>query len=455
MRKKKLEEKQLYHGTDSSNDSNSGILKSIIITIVIVVLYRLGSCLPVPGVPYQSIESLIGSGTGFSATMSLLNLFAGGSLKYISLFSLSIMPYITATIVMQILTYVVPSLHQLQEEGQAGSIKINQYARYMTLGLSVLNAIGYFFMFKSIGVTFTGSTAPEWMLILMFIGSLVGGSMLLMYMGEKISDTNLFQGASVLILVNVLSSVPTSLYETITSSSNGTQIAIITLIFVLLLVPFLVLMEMGQRRIPLIYGRQKSVDSEFAEKTTYLPIKAMSQGVVPVIFASVVVYLPLQLSVFFPDNTVLQNIASSLSTGPISWSVQAILIILISWGYSIVAMKPDDIADNLAKQAAFISNPRLNPGTETAEYIQSVLLRVVMPASIILAAIAIVPNIVFAQTSNQLLQTFSGTSLLIIIGTVVQCIMAVDSQKTMTAYEGGKFNRRKRRAVFGEAEATK
>lgn len=444
-----------HDGSDSRNDSGTGIAKSIAFTLVIVALYRIGSCLPVPGVPYQSITSLFGDGGGgLTATMSLLNMFAGGSLRYISLFSLSIMPYITATIIMQIMAYAVPSLHDLQEEGEAGANKINQYARYITLGLSVLNAIGYFFLFKSYGVTFVGADAPEWMLDAMFILSLVGGSMLLMYMGEKISDTNLFQGASVLILVNVLSSVPTAFYETVTTSADGVRMTVITLLAVLLLIPFLVIMEMGQRQIPIIYGRQRAVGTEFAKKTTYLPLKAMAQGVVPVIFASAITYIPLQLSVFFPDSTTLQNVASNLSSGPVSWAVQAVLIILFSFFYAIVAMRPDDMADNLAKQAAFVSNPRLRPGKETADYIRHVLYRIVMPASIVLAAIAIIPNIVLQSTSNPLLRSFGGTSLLIIVGTVVQCIMAVNSQRSMTAYEGGRFRRHKKRAVFGENAVT-
>lgn len=444
-----------YDGSDSTNDSGTGIAKSVIITLVIVALYRIGSCLPVPGVPYKSITELFSSGgSGLTATMSLLNMFAGGSLRYISLFSLSIMPYITATIIMQILTYAVPQLHEMQQEGEHGASKINQYARYMTLGLSLLNAIGYFFLFKSYGVTFANAAAPEWMLNLMFIMSLVGGSMLLMYMGEKITDTNLFQGASILILVNVLSSVPTAFYETVTQSSDGVRITVITLIAVLLLTPFLVVMEMGQRRIPITYGRQLGVESKFAKQSTYLPLKAMPQGVVPVIFASALVYIPLQLSMFFPKNTVLQTIATNMSSGPISWTVQAALIFLFSFFYAIIAMNPDDLAENLAKQGAFISTPRKRPGTETADYIKHVIYRIVMPASIVLAAVAIIPNIIMQSTGNQLLQAFGGTSLLIIIGTVVQCIMAVDSQRTMTAYEGGKFRRHKRHAVFGESAVT-
>lgn len=451
----------LFHKKSKSKGDTVGkndvsIAQSLFVTIAIVILYRLGSCLPVPGVPYTSMVDLVGtsSDTALGSAMTLLNMFAGGSLRYISLFSLSIMPYITATIIMQLMTYASPSLHALQRQGESGANRINQYARYLTLGLSLLNAIGYFFMFKSRGVTFANAAAPELMLDAMFILSLVGGSILLMYMGEKITDTKLFQGASILIFVNVIASVPTAFYNSVVNTTDGWKTTLIIVIAILLMVPFLVLMEMGQRRIPITYARQQAVGTRFARQTTYLPLKAMAQGVVPIIFASAFTYVPVQVAVFFPNNTTLTSIANTLSSGPVNWAVQAVLIILFSFGYAYVAMRPDDISDNLAKSGAFISSPLVPQGQETAKYIKKVLYRIIMPASVILAALAIVPNILLQNTSNALLRSFGGTSLLIIIGVICQCIMAVDSQKTMGAYAGGNFKRRKRRAVFGESAVT-
>lgn len=448
----------LFHKTNggTAGSGDASIMRSLCVTIAIVILYRLGSCLPVPGVPYTSMVDLVGtsSDTPLGSAMGLLNMFAGGSLRYISLFSLSIMPYITATIIMQLMTYASPSLHALQRQGEAGTNRINQYARYLTLGLSALNAIGYLFMFKSRGVTFTNVAAPEPMLDAMFVLSLVGGSILLMYMGEKITDTKLFQGASILIFVNVIASVPTAFYNSVVNTIDGWKTTIIVIAAILLMVPFLVLMEMGQRRIPITYARQQAVGTRFARQTTYLPLKAMAQGVVPIIFASAFTYVPVQIAVFFPGNAMLTNIANTISSGPVNWVVQAVLIVLFSFGYAYVAMRPDDISDNLAKSGAFISNPLVPQGQETALYIKRVLYRIIMPASVILAALAIVPNILLQNTGNVLLRSFGGTSLLIIIGVICQCIMSVDSQRTMGAYAGGNFKRRKRHAVFGEGVVT-
>lgn len=446
--------KKAERNVESQNDIS--IAKSLFITLVIVALYRLGSALPVPCIPYQSLVDMYGSsisnGTALGATMSVLNVFAGGSLKYIGLFSLSIMPYITATIIMQVMGMSVPKLHDLQREGETGMNKINQYARYLTLGLSLLNAIGYFFLFRTqLGISFATAAAPEWMMIAMFILSLVGGSMLLMYMGEKITDTRLFQGASVLICVNIMASIPTAFYESVMNTADGARTTAIIVIALLLMVPFLILMEMGQRRIPITYARQKAVDTKFSRQTTYLPIKAMAQGVVPIIFASAFIYVPVQLSLFFPDNEVLGTISQNLSSGWVSWVVQTVLIILFSFFYVIVEMRPDNISDGLAKSGAFVSDPRIPQGPETTDYIRHVTYRIVMPASIILAALAVVPNILLQSVNNPMLSTFGGTSLLIVIGVICQCIMAIDSQKTMDAYANGRFKRRKRRATFGES----
>lgn len=427
------------------------LMGSIGITLLIIVLYRLGSELPVPGVPYGSVVDMLDSnGNGaLASTMSVLNMFSGGSLKYISLFSLSIMPYITATIIMQILGFASPTLHKLQQQGEAGANRINQYARYLTVGLSLLNAIGYFFLFKAYGVSFAASEAPEWMLSLMFIASLIGGSLLLMYLGEKITDTQIFNGASILICVNVISSVPTAFYNSVTGTTDAANITAIVLAAIVVMVPFLVLMELGQRRIPITYARQQSVGGKFAKQTTYMPLKALAQGVVPIIFASAFTYIPLQIAVFFPDNTTLTNIASALSSGWVSWTVQAVLIVAFSFFYSLIVMRPDDTADNLAKSGAFISNPKVAPGHDTASYIKAVLIRITVPSSIILAALAIIPNILMTNTSNALLRSFGGTSLLIMIGVICQSLSAIDSQVTMSSYEGTTFKRHKRKAVFG------
>lgn len=434
------------------------LLKKIFLTLVIVLLYRIGSHLPVPGVPFNTLLDMggtsLGTGGFASGAMSLLNMFSGGALSYISLFSLSIMPYITATIVFQILAWAIPSLHKLQQEGESGANKINQYARYLTVALSILNAIGYYFLFRSMGVTFANAAAPEWLLSVMFCASLVGGSMLLMYMGEKITDTQIFNGASILIFVNVLSSVPTAFYNSVVGTNDGWKLTAIVCAVIVVLVPFLVLLELGQRRIPITYARQQAVGTEFAAETTYLPLKANAQGVIPIIFASAFTYLPAQIAVFFPNVSWLQTVGSALSSGWVNWVTTGVLILIFSIAYGLIAMNPEDTADNLAKSGAFIVKPRIAPGEETVAYIRKTLIHIVIPTAVVLVVMAVVPNILLTSTGNTLLQAFGGTSLLIMIGVLCQSLAAIDSQLTMSSYDGSEktgFKRRKRKAVFGGA----
>ena len=410
----------------------------ILFTIAMLILYRIGAHVPVPGVPFQgmvnlyelSTDSSVGSGT-----VALLNLFSGGALAYVSVFSLGIMPYITATIILQLLESVIPSLHELSREGETGQTKITQYARYLTLGLSLLNSIGYLFLFESFGISFEGADAPEWMFDVMVVGSLTVGAMLIMWIGELITQRGIGNGMSLIIFANILSGLPTSIYESVSSGDwMDILITVIVLVVMVLIIPLLVYLERGQRRIPVQYAKRVVGRRIMGGQSTYLPIKVNTAGVVPIIFASSILYLPAEIAVFFPNVTWLQNVANACSSGWISWILNVVLIVFFAYFYTSMVFNPDETADTLKKQGGFI--PGVRPGKATAAYIKNALNKITLPSAICMALIAIIPSIVFYFTDNTLIQSFSGTSVLILVGVVLDTLDKIDGQLKMYDYEG-------------------
>lgn len=407
----------------------------ILFTIAMLVVYRIGAHVPVPGIPFQGMLGLFQSAgdSVASGAMALLNLFSGGALSYVSVFSLGIMPYITGSIILQMLQSVVPSLHALAREGEVGQTKITQYTRYLTLGLAIVNAIGYLFLFKSFGISFSGAGAPEIIFDIMIVGTLTAGAMLIMWIGELITQRGIGNGMSLIIFANIMAGLPQAIF----SSVEGTAGAITTVvIFVIILcvIPLIVFIERGQRRIPVQYAKRVVGRRIMGGQSTYLPIKVNTAGVIPIIFASALLYFPAQIAVFFPNIGWIQTVANAMSTGWINWILNVLLIVFFAYFYTSMVFNPDDTADNLKKQGGFI--PGVRPGKATANYIKNALNKITLPSAIFLAIIAIVPSIVFSFTGNQLIQAFGGTSVLIMVGVVLDTISKVESQLKMYDYDG-------------------
>lgn len=407
----------------------------ILFTIAMLVVYRIGAHVPVPGIPFQGMLGLFQSAgdSVASGAMALLNLFSGGALSYVSVFSLGIMPYITGLIILQMLQSVVPSLHALAREGEVGQTKITQYTRYLTLGLAIVNAIGYLFLFKSFGISFSGAGAPEIIFDIMIVGTLTAGAMLIMWIGELITQRGIGNGMSLIIFANIMAGLPQAIF----SSVEGTAGAITTVvIFVIILcvIPLIVFIERGQRRIPVQYAKRVVGRRIMGGQSTYLPIKVNTAGVIPIIFASALLYFPAQIAVFFPNIGWIQTVANAMSTGWINWILNVLLIVFFAYFYTSMVFNPDDTADNLKKQGGFI--PGVRPGKATANYIKNALNKITLPSAIFLAIIAIVPSIVFSFTGNQLIQAFGGTSVLIMVGVVLDTISKVESQLKMYDYDG-------------------
>ena len=408
----------------------------IIFTIAMLVLYRLGAHIPVPGIPFQGITGLFSNTdtSVASGAMALLNLFSGGALAYVSVFSLGIMPYITSSIILQMLQAVVPSLHELAREGEVGQTKITQYSRYLTLALAILNSIGYLFLFKSFGISFTGADAPEIIFDIVIVGTLVAGAMLIMWMGELITQRGIGNGMSLIIFANIMAGLPQSIYSSVENGSNGIVMTAIICVVILIVIPLIVYIERGQRRIPVQYAKRVVGRRMMGGQSTYLPIKVNTAGVIPIIFASALLYFPAQIAVFFPGITWIQVVAGALSSGWLNWVLNVVLIVFFAYFYTSMVFNPEDTADNLQKQGGFI--PGVRPGRATAAFIKNALSKITLPSAIFLAVIAIVPSIVFSFTGNTLIRAFGGTSILIMVGVVLDTIAKVESQMKMYDYDG-------------------
>ncbi len=408
----------------------------ILFTIAMLVLYRIGAHVPVPGIPFQGMAGLLGA-TGdsvASGAMALLNLFSGGALSYVSVFSLGIMPYITSSIILQMLQSVVPSLNALAREGEVGQRKITQYTRYLTLGLGLLNSIGYLFLFKSFGITFTGAGAPEIIFDIMIVGTLLAGAMLIMWIGELITQRGIGNGMSLIIFANIMAGLPQAIFSSVSGDVMSIVITAVIFLVIFLVIPLIVFIERGQRRIPVQYAKRVVGRRIMGGQSTYLPIKVNTAGVVPIIFASAILYLPAQLAVFFPGVGWVQAAASVLASGWLNWVLNVVLIVFFAYFYTSMVFNPQETADNLKKQGGFI--PGVRPGKATADYIKNALNKITLPSAIFMALIAIVPSIVFSFTGNQLIQAFGGTSVLIMVGVVLDTISKVESQLKMYDYDG-------------------
>ena len=408
----------------------------ILFTIAMLVVYRLGAHVPVPGIPVQGMLGLFQSAgdSVASGAMALLNLFSGGALSYVSVFSLGIMPYITSSIIMQMLQTVVPSLHELAREGEVGQTKITQYSRYLTLGLAVLNSIGYLFLFKSFGISFNGAGAPEIIFDIMIVGTLTAGAMLIMWIGELITQRGIGNGMSLIIFANIMAGLPQAIFSSVEGGNTGIITTVVIMAIILCVIPLIVFIERGQRRIPVQYAKRVVGRRIMGGQSTYLPIKVNTAGVIPIIFASALLYFPAQLAVFFPNVGWVQAVANALSSGWINWILNVVLIVFFAYFYTSMVFNPDETADNLKKQGGFI--PGVRPGKATAHYIKNALNKITLPSAIFLACIAIVPSIVFSFTGNALIQAFGGTSVLIMVGVVLDTIAKVESQLKMYDYEG-------------------
>ena len=407
----------------------------ILLTVGILVLYRIGAYIPVPGVPFKDMLGTYQASSSANGALAVLNLFSGGALSRVSVFCLGIMPYITSQIIMQMLQAVVPSLGTLAREGEAGQRKVTQYTRYLTVGLALLNSVGYLFLFKSssFGMDFSQTGIPEALMDAVVVLTMLAGAILIMWMGEVITQRGIGNGMSLIIFANIMAGLPTSIIQSLQTSSNGIILTVLVVVVILAVVPFIVFIERGQRRIPVQYAKRVVGRRIMGGQATYLPIKVNTAGVIPIIFASAILYFPAQLAVFFPTVGWMTAFANAVSTGWLNWVLSVGLIVAFAYFYTSMVFNPDETADTLRKQGGFI--PGVRPGAATAAHIKNVLNHITLPGSLFLAIIAVVPSILFTFTSNSLIQAFGGTSILIMVGVALDTISQLESQLKTTNYE--------------------
>lgn len=410
--------------------------KKILFTLGILALYRFGAYLPVPGIPFrQFVEAFANSGSGVS--MSMLDLFTGGALSHFSVFSLGIMPYITASIIMQLMQGVIPTVGRWAKDGETGRRKITQVTRYMTMGLGLINAVGYLLLFQSpaYGVRFS-SDVPYALTSIIVVFTLVAGTAFIMWMGELITQRGIGNGMSLIIFVSIVSRVPSAIFSSITHSTTmqqGIAITILIVAVVCVCIPLIIYVERAQRRIPVNYAKRMQGRRMMGGQSTYIPFKVNAAGVIPIIFASCLIYFPAQIAALFNVGW-LTSFANMISTGIVNWVLTLFLIVFFAYFYTSMVFNPVDTSDNLKKQGGFI--PGIRPGFATETYLRNVLRRVTLPGGIFIALIAIVPSILFYFTNNQLIQAFGGTSILIMIGVALDTMTKMESQLKMHNYEG-------------------
>ena len=408
--------------------------KKILFTLAILALYRFGAYVPVPGIPFHEFATAF-QDTGVAMTM--LDLFTGGALSNFSVFSLGIMPYITASIIMQLMQGVIPAVGRWAREGDTGRRKITQVTRYLTLGLGLINAVGYLLLFKSpaYGVQFS-TEVPEALTNIIIVFTLVAGTAFIMWMGELITQRGIGNGMSLIIFVSIVSRVPSAIFSSATLTNDlGTGIAltIVILAVVLVCIPLIIFVERAQRRIPVNYAKRVQGRKMMGGQSTYIPLKVNAAGVIPIIFASCIIYFPAQLAAIFNVDW-LTTFANWCSTGWLNWLLTVALIVFFAYFYTSMVFNPEETADNIRKQGGFI--PGVRPGTATVQYIKNVINRVTLPGGIFIALIAVLPTIIFYFTNNQLIQAFGGTSILIMIGVALDTMSKVESQLKMYNYEG-------------------
>ncbi len=421
----------------------------VLFTFFVIALYRFGAYLPVPGVDLQQVKTLTDQAQQ-GGVLAFLQLFSGGALTRFSLFALGIMPYITSSIIMQILAVVIPKLEQWQEQGAVGQRKITQWTRYLTIAIAVMQATGLAFVFHNGGGGFgrvqntTGlDLIPAFDIwhVLLIVLTLTTGTALLMWLGELVTQKGIGNGMSLLIFASVVSTLP-SQGSAIKASAGWVGVVITLVIFYALLIA-IVFVEQGQRRIPVQFAKRVVGKRMYGGQSTYIPLKVNQSGVIPIIFASSVLYLPQLLAVVLPTDkdwaVSVQKWVNDYLVNPTSiiyMLVFSVLIILFAYFYTAITFDPAKQADTIRKQGGFI--PGIRPGPQTEKYLAKILSRITLPGALFLAIIALVPSIVLTKVLEGGGQgvSFSGISILIAVGVALETMKQIDSQLMMRNYEG-------------------
>ncbi|NPV54047.1 MAG: preprotein translocase subunit SecY [Firmicutes bacterium] len=396
----------------------------LIYTALLLAVFRIGAYIPVPGVNAAKLVETFGEGGLFS----LLDMFAGGALKKFTVFAMGVNPYITASIIIQLLTIVVPSLERLAKEGVDGRKKIAQYTRYGTVVLGVIQALGITMAIRGAVET------PGFLPIALIVTTLTAGTVFLMWLGELISEHGIGNGISLIIFAGIVARVPAYAHMTVLTIGKGGINPFNVILFLILAVASVVgviWIQEGQRRVPVQYAKRVVGRRMYGGQTTHIPLRVNQAGVIPVIFASSVLAFPMTIAQFVPRFDFLRNWVAS---GSLSYIIAyAVLVVFFTYFYTAVTFNVVEVANNMKKYGGFI--PGLRPGRPTVEYLDRVLTRITLAGAIFLAVVAVLPNIMTALTKIQSIY-FGGTALLIVVGVALDTMKQIEAQLLMRQYEG-------------------
>ncbi len=416
----------------------------ILFTLGLLLIVRIGAHITLPGVDANLIAASMGSKDEAQDLFGLYDMFVGGAFSNAAIFALGIMPYISASIIIQLMGAVVPYFQKLQQEGEEGRKKITQLTRYGTVLIAALQAWGVTIRLASMTVDNGMPIVPLevhgvlWTLSTVFM--LTGGTVFMMWLGEQITDKGIGNGISLIIFIGIIDRLPYALLDEFRfiSSGEGGNIIVEIIVFALLafVIAGVVLVTQGTRRIPVQYAKRVVGRKVFGGVTQFIPLRVNTAGVMPIIFAQSIMFIPGTVLSFFPENEFLRSIESFFHyDSPVYSFFYAILIIFFTYFYTAIAFNPKEVADNMKKQGGFI--PGIRPGTHTAEYIDNILTKITLPGSFFLAIIAILP--VFASTlgvTGKFAQFFGGTSLLIVVGVALDTLQQIESHLLMRHYDG-------------------
>lgn len=405
--------------------------KRILFTLGMLAIYRIGIFVPTPGISAEAVRKIISQGTVFE----IFNLFSGGALSQFSVFALGIMPYISASIILQLLTVAVPAIERLSKEGESGRKKITQYTRYGTVLLALIQGFGISFGLKQQGAVLPG--VPSWQFYITTMITLAAGTCFLMWLGEMISERGIGNGISLIIFAGIVTRIPVGLRDAWAMKEQyaGFFGFLVLVAFILLVIGVIIFVERAQRRIPVQYAKRVVGNKMYGGQSSHLPLKVNTAGVIPAIFASSIIMFPATIAQFVPTGP-MQKVAGLLTTGWVYTTLYAALIIFFAYFYTAVTFNPMDVSENMKKYGGFI--PGIRPGRNTSDYIDRVLTRITLGGALYVAAICVLPSLLIRKFGipSSLAYTFGGTSMLIVVGVGMDTLAQIESHLLTRHYEG-------------------
>jgi preprotein translocase subunit SecY len=404
--------------------------RRIFVTLMLLFVYRVGVHVPTPGIDADALSEIFSKFGG--GIVGMFNMFSGGALERLSVFALGIMPYISASIILQLMTVVVPYLEQLKKEGEQGRKKITQYTRYGTVFLSVIQGFGISVGLEAMKVV----QYPGWSFRLMTVLTLTAGTAFIMWLGEQITERGIGNGISLIIFAGIVANMPAAVISTfrlLSSGELGIFAVVLLIVFMVAVVAFIIFMEQAQRRIPVEYAKRVVGRKVYGGQSSHLPLKINIAGVIPPIFASSIIMFPTTVLSFFPDVPVLQTLNDMMSPGSALYETVFVgFIVFFCYFYTAITFNPTEVAENLKKNGGFI--PGIRPGKRTADYIDKVLTRLTLVGAIYVSAICVLPSILI--TKGHVPFYFGGTALLIVVGVSIDTVAQMESHLHVRNYEG-------------------